>query len=141
MRRRVGERGQAVAVEAALIIPALAMFIALVVVLAQTALAQQAVTAAAHEAARAAGLERNVRDAGRAADEAVASALTAGGIDCVRRSQDVDLSDIAAPMGSVATVDVSVTCVVRFDLSLPGFPGERSVTGHGSSPVDTYRGR
>lgn len=129
------------AVEAALIIPALAMFVALVVVLAQTALAQQAVTAAANQAARAASLERTTVQAGRAASETLGEALEEAGIACIEQSAALDVAGVAAPLGTAASVRVTVSCLIRFDLSLPGFPGERVVEGHGTSPVDTYRGR
>lgn len=137
----VSQRGSAVAVEAALIIPALAMFVALLVVLAQTALAQQAVTAASNEAARAASLERTTVQARRAASETLGQALLEAGVNCVEQSAAVDVAGVTAPLGNSSAVSVSVTCLIRFDLSLPGFPRERTVTGHGTSPVDTYRGR
>ena len=141
MTGRGWEKGNAVSVEAALIIPALAMFVALVVVLAQTALAQQAVTAAANEAARAASLERTTVQARRAASDTLSQALLDAGVDCVEQSATVDVAGVIAPLGNSSAVNVSVTCLIRFDLSLPGFPGGRTVTGHGTSPVDTYRGR
>ena len=67
---RASERGSSVAVEAALVLPVAMLFVGLVIVMAGYAIAQQAVTAAATRAARAASLERSQTSAERAARDA-----------------------------------------------------------------------
>ena len=140
MTRR-GERGLATAVEAVLIIPALALFVGLVFVLARDALAEQGVGAAASQAARAASLERTVSEARRSAELTATVALREGGPGCREQSVSVDAAGLLAPIGSPARVSVTVSCTVEHELTLPGFPRSRTITETRQSPVDTYRGR
>lgn len=140
-RVRGRERGSAVAVEATLVIPALVLFVALVILLARVSLTDQAVTSAAAEAARAASMERTVAEATSAATTVAASALTESGVGCVEHLVSVDASGITALIGQPATVEVTVTCTIRHDLAFPGFPPTRTVVTTMTSPVDTYRGR
>ncbi len=135
------ERGNVVALEAAVILPAMILMVALVIVLAKDALAQQAIGAAASQAARAASLERSPHLARSAAESMVGNALLDAGIACRERSVTVDVAGLRAPAGTPSTVSVSVVCVIAFDVSLPGFPRTHRVSETRSSPVDTYRGR
>ena len=113
------------AVEAALVLPVAMLFVGLVIVMAGHALAQQAVTAAAS----------------RAALDAAVTELGNSRITCTDAQVSVDARGLAAPMGTVASVTVRLTCRAVFPVSMPGFPASRSLTGEGTSPVDTYRGR
>ena len=135
------ERGSSVAVEAALVLPVAMLFIGLVIVMAGHAIAQQAVTAAATRAARAASLERSQTSAERAALEAAVTELGSSHVTCTDAQVSVDAKGLAAPEGMVASVTVRLTCRAVFPVSMPGFPSSRSLTGVGISPVDTYRGR
>lgn len=143
MSTRAGgfDRGVATAVEAALIIPALVGFVALVIWLAATALADQAVTAAAQHGARAASLERSASDARRAATAAVSGALADAGVQCSEQTLAIDVSELAAPLGRPAEVRVHLACVVVNRVALPGFPTASRVEGTGRSPIDTFRSR
>ena len=76
------ERGSSVAVEAALVLPVAMLLVGLVIVMAGHALAQQAVTAAATRAARAASLERSQASAERAAQDAAVTELGNSRITC-----------------------------------------------------------
>lgn len=136
-----GERGHAVALEAAVILPAMILMVALVILLARDALAHQAVGAAASQAARAASLERSPGSGRTAALSMVDSALSDAGIACHQQSVTVDLAGLSAALGTPSTVSVSVSCVVSHDLSLPGFPATTRVSATRASPVDTHRGR
>ena len=138
---RRSERGSSVAVEAVLVLPVAMLFIGLVIVMAGHALAQQAVTAAATRAARAASVERSQSSAERAALDAAVADLGSSHVTCTDTRVVVDAKGLAAPVGTVASVKVQVTCQAVFPVSMPGFPASRSLTGEGSSPVDTYRGR
>lgn len=138
--RRRDERGQMVAVEAALLIPAFVLFVALVIGLGRHALAVQAVSGAAAQAARSASIERTVADARAAATRSLDAALDEAGVDCLEQSLTVDAAGITAPIGAHATVSVSVTCRVDFGVTIPGFPSSIRVHEVRSSAVDTYRG-
>lgn len=140
-RIRGRERGSAVAVEATLIIPALVLFVALVILLARNSLTDQAVTSAAAQAARAASIERTVPEATSAARTVASAALTEAAVGCLEHQVVVDASGLTAPIGQRATVEVTLTCTIRHDLSFPGFPSTRTVVTTMASPVDTYRGR
>lgn len=129
------------ALEAAIILPATILLVALVIFLARDALAQQAVGAAASQAARAASLERSPHAARTSAQSVAAAALSDANITCREQSVVVDAAGLRAPLGTPSTVSVSVTCVVSYDLSLPGFPRHKRVSETRTSPVDTYRGR
>ena len=138
---RASERGSSVAVEAALVLPVAMLFVGLVIVMAGHALAQQAVTAAATRSARAASLERSQASAERAALDAAVTELGNSRITCTDAQVSVDARGLEAPMGTVASVTVRLTCRAVFPVSMPGFPASRSLTGEGTSPVDTDRGR
>ena len=138
---RASERGSSVAVEAALVLPVAMLFVGLVIVMAGYAIAQQAVTAAATRAARAASLERSQTSAERAARDAAVTELGNSHITCTDARVSVDAKGLEAPIGTVASVTVRLTCQAVFPVSIPGFPANRSMTGEGTSPVDTYRSR
>ena len=129
------------AVEAALVLPVAMLFVGLVIVMAGYAIAQQAVTAAATRAARAASLERSQTSAERAARDAAVTELGNSHITCTDARVSVDAKGLEAPIGTVASVTVRLTCRAVFPVSMPGFPANRSMTGEGTSPVDTYRSR
>lgn len=142
MSRGPGQRGHAPAVEAAVILPVLVMVVGLLIVVARLVVADQAVTAAAAQAARAASIERSVARADAAAASAVADGLAARNVRCRSQSMAVDASGLRAPLGTPSSVRVEVSCTVELsDVAFPGFPGTRTVTATGTSPVDTYRQR
>jgi hypothetical protein len=106
------------------------MLIVLAAVAGRTAIAQNAVDLAAHEAARTASLART-------------ATLDAQGLDC-GDSLDVavDTSGFGAELGEPATVTATVSCTVSFaDLVMPGVPGGKTVVATYVSPLDRYRSR
>ena len=94
------------------------------------------VESAARAGARAAAAEYQYAAAGAAASRVVSSALADRGVACVNLA--VTVSGDLSP-GSIVAVDV--TCTVDLgDVVLAGFPGSRTVSGHGVEYVDAVRG-
>ncbi len=138
---RRGVRGMMVAVETAIILPVLLLLVGLLIVLARGQLAQLTVASAAAQAARAASIERTTSSAVEAARGVAASSLAESGVECRSRHVTVDARGLLAPLGTPATVSVTVTCVAEMGVGLPGFPDTRTLTATRTSPVDTYRTR
>lgn len=140
MRR--DERGLAVSVEAAVVLPAIVLFLGLLLTLGRVVLEEQHVGAAASAGARAASLERTVGQARSAADSAVGSALAQRNVACRSTEVSAGVEGVARALGTNATVTVEVTCRVELsDVSLPFVPGTVSVSAERSSPVDPLRGK
>ncbi|SDL73987.1 pilus assembly protein TadG-related protein [Tessaracoccus oleiagri] len=137
-----GQRGQAPAIEAAVIIPGLVLLVGLVVVLAQVSLARQELRAVAGSAARAAALERTPAAGERAAGDIVEAGLESERLRCLRHSSAMDMAGLAAPLGVEAEVRVTLRCELSLrDVTLPFVPGGVELTAEGFSPVDRYRAR
>lgn len=94
------------------------------------------VDAAARSAARAAAAEYDDRAASAAASTAAAVALADRGVACQSLNVSVGGDFVA---GGLVTVDVSCT-VALGDVVLAGFPGSRTVHGHGVEQIDIIRG-
>ncbi|NHB83649.1 pilus assembly protein TadE [Tessaracoccus sp. HDW20] len=134
------QRGLAVSVEAAVVLPVLVLFIGLLLTLARIALAEQSVGAVAAAGARAASLERSQAHAGNAAREAVAASLAQHGLTCADHEVEIDAAAISLAPGQRGSVRVSVTCVVDLsDVTLPFMPGSLTVDADRRSPVDPLR--
>jgi Flp pilus assembly protein TadG len=116
--------------------------IALIIGAGRIAIARQAVEAAAAEGARSASIERSESAADHSAKTAVDATLGNQRLQCVTTQVVVDTSGFAHPVGTPATVTVSITCIVNLsDVAIPGLPGTVPITEAMSSPLDTYRGR
>ena len=138
---RRDDRGS-VALELAVLTPAFLLFFGLLILGGRVAMANQAVSQAADEAARTASIARTQPQANSTAASAARASLSQQSLQCVSTQVGVDTSGFGRPVGTPATVSATVTCVVRLsDLSLPGLPGSRTVTATASSPLDTYRER
>lgn len=138
---RRGNRGSA-AIEAAIGVPAFGLFIAMVIFGGRVAIAKQSVEAAAYEAARAASVERTQAQAISSGRAGAARSLGEQGLQCATTNVTLNASAFNAPLGTTAQVIATVTCKVDVsDLSIPGVPGTRTITGTASSPVDAYRER
>lgn len=141
VRKDPSDRGSAV-VEIVLLAPVLLLFVLMVIFAGRWAIAQQAVQAAASEAARAASISRAPGDAAGNATSAATTSLSNQKVRCAPLGATVDTSGFAAAVGTDATVAATVTCVVDMsDISMPGVPGSRTLTSTATSPLDTYRGR
>lgn len=141
MRLR-NERGLSTAMEAAILVPGILLLLGLLILGARMSLAQQAVDAAAAQAARAASIERTIPLADTAARDALARALAQQNITCSTTVVSLELSGLQRPIGAPSSVGVTVACTVSMaDVSLPGIPGQFTITATKRSPVDAYRGR
>jgi Flp pilus assembly protein TadG len=140
-RRHRDERGS-VAIEAAIGVPAFGLFIAMIILGGRVEIANQAVDAAAYEAARAASIERTQSEAISSGTSAATSSLNDQGLQCATTNVTVNAAAFNAPLGTTGQVTATVTCKVDVaDLAIPGLPGTRTITATASSPVDAYRER
>lgn len=129
------ERGS-VAVEVAVIAPALLFLMLLVVYAGKVSEADGNVERAASDAARAASLRQHPSDATTDAQESAAANLTAAGVPCLTLTTSVDTDDFV-PGG---TVTVTVRCEAAMaDVTLLGVPGRRTFTATAVEVIDTYR--
>ncbi len=129
------ERGS-IAVEVAVIAPALLFLMLLVVFAGKVSEADGNVERAASDAARAASLRQHPGDATADAQQTAAANLAAAGVPCLTLSTLVDTSDFA-PGG---TVTVTVQCEASMaEVTLLGVPGRRTFTATAIEVIDTYR--
>lgn len=130
------------AVEIALLAPALVLILGLLIAGGRLWFARTTVVEAAQTSARAASLARGPGEAERAGDDAGRASMATAGLRCARSSVRVSAAAFAVPVGTPATVTSDVTCVVPFDdVFLPGIPGSIDLAGRGSAALDTYRAR
>ncbi|MEU1591027.1 TadE/TadG family type IV pilus assembly protein [Micromonospora sp. NPDC005710] len=152
---RTAERGS-VSIEVAVLAPAFIALMVLAGVVGRTAIAAEALDAAAHDAARAASISRDADTAEKKAVEAAQKQLDWHGLVCANAlhptfsatvgSHDADFADaFRSSVGTDATVTVTISCRVSYkDITLdilPGMKSERLITVEFTSPLDRYRGR
>ncbi|MEU8180319.1 TadE/TadG family type IV pilus assembly protein [Micromonospora sp. NPDC049044] len=152
---RTGERGS-VSIEVAVLAPAFIALMVLAGVVGRTAVAAEAIEAAAHDAARAASISRDSVTAREAAREAIQDQLDWHGLACANDldpeltatvgGAPTDFDDaFSSTIGTDATVTVTLVCLVSFqDITLdilPGMPDQRQISATFTSPLDRYRGR
>ncbi|RMH80583.1 MAG: pilus assembly protein [Actinomyces sp.] len=129
------DRGS-VAVEVAVIAPALLFLMLLVVYAGRIAEADGNVERAATAAARAASLRQRPADATADARQAAADNLSAAGLRCTDLTVEVDTSRFV-PGG---TVSVTVNCEASMaDVTLLGVPGRRTFRATAVEVIDIYR--
>lgn len=91
---------------------------------------------AAHQAARAASIERTSATATAAAQSTATNALSSAGVTCASLSVDTATGG-TRPGG---TVSVTVSCAVDFgDALILGVPGQKRLSAIAVEPVDTWR--
>ena len=140
-RRATNERGAAT-VEITLLVPALVIFLGLLIAGGRLWFARTAVMEAAHTSARAASLARTAAQASADGQSAAAASLSTAGLVCMDRSVVIGAAAFSVPVGTPATVTARISCRVPFsDVVLPGMPGSIPLVGHGDSALDIYRGR
>ncbi|MER6789874.1 TadE family protein [Streptomyces sp. NPDC000658] len=140
-RRLRGDEGSA-AIEAAIVLPSLIMFLCLAIAGGRIVTSGAKIDSAAEDAAREASIHRTAAAAQTAAQSAAAESLSDQGIACASTSVRIDTGGLSVPVGQVGTVTVTVTCTVYLsDLLLPGLPGTRTLTSTATSVVDRYRFR
>ncbi len=140
MTRR-GEHGSA-SLEAAIGVPAFALFVALIILGGRTATTHQALESAAADAARSASLARTADAAAGAARVAAQTSIANQDLACTTVDVTVDTTAFTQALGRDSTVDVTVACRLDLsDLSIPGVPGSRILRATMTSPLDTWRER
>lgn len=91
---------------------------------------------AAHQAARAASIERTSATATTAARSTAAGALSSAGVSCASLTVDIATGELR-PGG---TVSVTVSCVVDFgDALILGVPGRKRLSATAVEPIDIWR--
>jgi Flp pilus assembly protein TadG len=130
------DRGS-VAAEVTLVAPFLVMLLVFVAVVIHRGVdARLRIEDAAHQAARAASIERTSATATAAAQSTAASALSSAGVMCGSLSVDI----ATGGMRPGGTVSVTVSCVVDFgDALLLGVPSQKRLSATAVEPVDTWR--
>jgi hypothetical protein len=136
------DRGNA-ALELVLIAPVILMLIGLVIAAGRVSTAQNAVSAAAREAARQASVAASEGLAQQAATDGAMSALSADGLHCQPVVRLLNLSQaFNSPIGEPVNIRVRVICDVQLsDLLVPGVPGMITLKAVFASPLDPYRSR
>ncbi|MET7960134.1 TadE/TadG family type IV pilus assembly protein [Micromonospora zamorensis] len=152
---RTTERGS-VSIEVAVLAPAFIALMVLAGVVGRTALAAEALDAAAHDAARAASISRSSSTAKAAATEAARQQLDWYGLACTNDLAPTFSGTVAgqpttfdvafsSAVGQNATVTVRIICEVSFkDIALdilPGMTSGKRIESDFTSPLDRYRGR
>lgn len=130
------DRGS-VAAEVAIATPFLIMLLVFVAVVIHRGVdARLRIDDAAHQAARAASLERTPATAVAAAQSAATSALSSAGVSCASVTTDT----ATGGMRPGGTVSVTVTCTVDFgDALILGVPGQKRLSANVIEPIDTWR--
>jgi Flp pilus assembly protein TadG len=134
--RRRSQQGS-VAVEMAVLAPALVVLLLLVVFAGRVAQADGDVRRAASAAARAASLRQDPSDAEAAGRQTAAANLADNRVGCARLDTEIDTTRFFAG-GAVA---VTVRCTASMaDVSGLGVPGRRTFTARAVEVIDRYRG-
>lgn len=126
-----------VTAEVAIVTPFLVMLLVFVGVVVHRGVdARIRIDDAAHQAARAASIERSPAAASAAARSTAASALSSAGVTCAALSVNTATGGLR-PGG---TVSVTVSCDVDFgDALILGVPGGKTLSATSVEPVDLWR--
>ncbi|MFC8094622.1 TadE/TadG family type IV pilus assembly protein [Streptomyces sp. NPDC057301] len=139
--RRARSDDGSVAIEAAIIVPPLIMFLCLAIAGGRLVMSGAKIDSAAEDAAREASIHRTVASAQDAAHAAATESLDDQGITCASTDITINTSGLNVAVGQLGTVAVTVNCSVPLsDLLLP-VPGTRTLTSTATSVVDMYRQR
>ena len=142
VRRCRRDQAGSVAVEIALLAPALVLVLGLLVAGGRLWFARTTVVEAAEASARAASLARSPGEAAAAGAGAGRESMTTAGLRCTSTSVSVSTAAFAVPVGTPATLTSDIACRVGFgDVFLPGLPGSIELRARGSAALDTYRAR
>ncbi len=138
---RRGPDTGSVAVEAAILAPAVVALVLIVAAVGRIQTTGGVVDAAARAGARAASLARTPEGAQQAAEDAMRDVFAKQHVPC----DDLQISPVASTEVTIGTevlesVDVKVTCTISFGyLLVDGMPGSKTLTGRFSSVIDRYR--
>jgi Flp pilus assembly protein TadG len=129
------DRGS-VAAEVTLVTPVLVMLLVFVAVVIHRGVdARVRLNDAAHQAARAASIERTSARAAAAAQSTAATALDSAGLAC----QSLSVDTATAGMTPGGTVTVTISCTADFGDALLMGAGEKRLSATASEPVDSWR--
>ncbi|MFC1439600.1 TadE/TadG family type IV pilus assembly protein [Streptacidiphilus sp. N1-10] len=132
------ERGS-IAIEAAILVPAILLFLLLVIAAGRAETAKGVVAAAARDAARSASLTRTAGAAQAAAADSAATTLNQEGVSC-QGGQQPQVDFVPSTQDQAGSVQVTVVCVVPLgDLAVPGMPGSVTMSSTFTSVLDLYR--
>lgn len=125
------------AAEVTVVTPFLIMLLVFVAVVIHRGVdARLRLDAAAHEAARAASIERSAPAAIAAAQSTADGALSSAGVTC----QSLAVDTTTGGMQPGGTVSVTVSCTVSFsDALVLGVPGQKQLSATAVEPIDTWR--
>ncbi len=143
-RRKRSYDAGSISLELAILLPAFLSLALLATLLGRQTVAQTAVDLAAHDAARAASLTRNLTDATAAARDAAITTLGASSTTCIAVTVAPvgTANPFTVPVGQPTSITISVACTISLaDLTILGLPGQRVLTSVFTSPIDLYRGR
>lgn len=127
------------AIEAAILVPVLLIFVLLGLAAGRIVLAQESVDGAASDAAREASIARTPGESAGAASATALSTLNSQGLHCQGGpTVSVNTGSIGT-VGQVGTVTATVSCVV--ELGDLGLGANKTVRASFTSVVDTYRTR
>ncbi|WP_430786871.1 TadE/TadG family type IV pilus assembly protein [Actinoplanes sp. G11-F43] len=130
------------ALETAILAPPMLLFIAMAIIGMRIEIAGGSIEGAAHDAARAASIERSGRAAHAAALTTARSSLDRQGLRCSDLDIAVDTGGFTTEPGEVAVVRVVIGCTVTFaDVTGAGLPGSRRMQAEFVSPIDVFRSR
>lgn len=140
MRRLTSDDRGSTSIEMVILGPAFLLLLSLLVMGGRVAIAQQAVSNAASEAARAASLSRGQDHAETRARTAADTYLSGQMVQCTGDPVvDVDVSAFSSAPGDYTDVTATVSCTV--DLAGLDLGAGVTVEHTATSPVDTYRER
>lgn len=121
------------AIEVVILAPVLIAVMMLIVGLGRYVDRRGDVEAMARDAVRSASMERDI-SAARQAAQAIINSTRPAGVSCA----PIDLTGDFEPGGMI---NVRVSCQVSFDeLGFAGFPGNATLEGESSAPIDSLRG-
>ncbi|WP_086809651.1 TadE/TadG family type IV pilus assembly protein [Streptomyces reticuliscabiei] len=137
---RLGDDTGRVAVEFVLWVPAAIFVLMIAFAGGRIVTADQAVDAAAADAAREASIARDAGEAAANARAAAAATLSDQKLRCKSTRITVDTSGFSAPLGAYGAVTAKVTCTVNLADLGTGF-GSKTVESEFTSVIDKYRQR
>lgn len=128
--------------EAVIIVPVILALFMVMVAAGRYQLGTGKIDQAAAAGARAASIEYTASAAQPAAVKAAQNSLDTAGVTCQDFSVTVDTGGYSTqPLpGAQASVSVTVTCTVDWsDLTIPGWPGSKTITSTADSALDIRR--
>jgi Flp pilus assembly protein TadG len=140
------EAGNA-ALELVILAPVLLFLVGLIIALGRISTAQNALSAAAQDAARQASLQLYPGEADAVGRSSAEMALAQDGLHCdpqvtINTDGNNSLPGFQAQVGQAAAVSATVRCVVPLaQLLVPGLPGSDTISETFTSPLDSYRER